>query len=79
MSKKKSTFKNETPMNWWYSRIVTMEERDYQVVIKLLEEAAKANPEDKDIAYTLITFKKGQEAHYVSQKEYLEKKKAGII
>lgn len=79
-TKKATSLKTkDTPMKWWYSRVVTMEESDYQIVIKLLEEAAKANPDDKEIDRTLVTFTKGQEAHYLSQKEYIKKKKEGII
>jgi len=81
MKQKKATSlkTKDKPMKWWYSRVVDMEERDYQVVLKLLKKAAEENPDDKEIDHTLVTFTMGQEAHYTSQEEYYKLKKDGII
>lgn len=74
MSKKKLV--KEEPMDWWYSRLVAMEEKDYQVVVNLLEIAAKKDPKNKEVANTIITFKKGQEEHYVSREEYIKRRES---
>lgn len=69
--KNNGNFKEEK-MDWWYSRIVSMSEEDYQIVVGILEKEAKTSA-DVQLQKTLATFKRGQEEHYTSREEYYER------
>lgn len=73
MAKKQSNLKEEK-MNWWYSRWVALEEMHYQIIVRVLEDHLKNNPNDEDAKRTLQKMKINQEEHYTSRDEYYKRR-----